>query len=104
MGGCCCKNGWIWGDWWRRESWPVEVGVGECRICEIIRMREDVVYEDDEFYVFRDQFPAAIQHLLIVPKKHIRSVYSLLSMQPRDSIRMLQKMKRLAETCLATKQ
>ena len=40
-----------------------------------------MVYEDDNFIVFRDIRPQAPVHLLIVPRRHIRSVNDL---KPED--------------------
>ena len=51
----------------------------QCRFCEIIRgeRKADFVYEDDTLVVFKDVYPAAPVHLLIVPRKHIRSINDL---------------------------
>lgn len=44
-----------------------------CLFCKIVNgdVPSDKVYEDDEFYAFRDIRPAAPVHILIVPKRHI---------------------------------
>ncbi len=51
----------------------------ECPFCQIIaRKREaDIVYEDGTLVAFKDMYPHAPIHLLIVPKKHIRSINDL---------------------------
>ena len=51
----------------------------QCRFCEIIRgeRKADFVYEDDMIVVFKDIYPAAPVHLLVVPRKHIRSINDL---------------------------
>jgi histidine triad (HIT) family protein len=51
----------------------------QCRFCEIIEgeRKTDFVYEDDTLVVFRDAYPAAPVHLLIVPRKHIRGINDL---------------------------
>ncbi len=51
----------------------------DCIFCQIIEgTREaEIVYRDDIIVVFRDKFPHAPVHLLIVPRKHIRSVNDL---------------------------
>lgn len=99
MGNSCFRDGWLWCRGWRENMAKEPI---ECRICEIIKQKEDMVYEDDEFYVFRDQFPAARKHLLIVPKKHIPSVYSLLRMDPKVATKIVKRMYDLAKTSLPT--
>jgi len=72
--GCGSSRSWLCARRCRREKVS-----GRCRMCEIIQnpSEVDVFYEDDELFVFRDQFPSAKTHFLIIPKKHIGSVYSL---------------------------
>jgi len=52
---------------------------GECLFCKISsgRTETEFLHETDTLVVFRDINPAARVHLLIVPKKHIRSVNDL---------------------------
>ena len=51
----------------------------DCLFCKISQGMTDteILYENDILVVFRDINPAAPIHLLIVPKKHIRSVNEL---------------------------
>ena len=51
----------------------------DCLFCKISQGKTDteMLYENDTMVVFRDINPAAPIHLLIVPKKHIRSVNDL---------------------------
>ena len=51
----------------------------DCLFCKISQGKTDteMLYENDTLVVFRDINPAAPVHLLIVPKKHIRSVNDL---------------------------
>lgn len=55
----------------------------ECLFCKIINREipTDFLYEDDDYSVFRDINPAAPVHLLLIPKKHIRSINDI---QPED--------------------
>jgi histidine triad (HIT) family protein len=50
-----------------------------CVFCQIVARASpaEVEYEDDEVLAFRDIYPKAPIHLLIVPKRHIDSVMAL---------------------------
>jgi histidine triad (HIT) family protein len=51
----------------------------DCRFCQISsgESSTEFLFENDTLVVFKDINPAAPVHLLIVPKKHIRSVNDL---------------------------
>ena len=51
----------------------------ECLFCKIAhgQMDTEFLFENDNLVVFRDINPHAPVHLLIVPKRHIRSVNDL---------------------------
>jgi histidine triad (HIT) family protein len=51
----------------------------DCLFCRIARgeTTTEILYETDSLVVFNDIHPQARVHLLIVPKKHIRSVNDL---------------------------
>jgi histidine triad (HIT) family protein len=51
----------------------------DCVFCRIIQGETptEILYATDQLVVFRDLHPQAPVHLLIVPKKHIRSVNDL---------------------------
>jgi histidine triad (HIT) family protein len=55
----------------------------DCLFCKIINKEipSEFIFEDDSFIVFKDINPQAPVHLLIVPKKHIRSINDL---KPED--------------------
>ncbi len=50
-----------------------------CVFCQIVSGQKaaDFVYEDDVLVAFHDIRPAAPVHVLIVPRKHIRSINDL---------------------------
>lgn len=50
-----------------------------CIFCEIVSGRKPavVIYEDNQVMVFKDISPRAPVHLLVIPKKHIRSLNDL---------------------------
>ena len=47
-----------------------------CIFCEIIKGERpaEIVYCDDTIMAFKDKYPHAPVHLLIVPRRHIRSI------------------------------
>ena len=51
----------------------------DCIFCKIVNgeIPTEFLYEDDTLIVFRDINPHAPVHILIVPKKHIRSINDL---------------------------
>ncbi|SHE65021.1 histidine triad (HIT) family protein [Seinonella peptonophila] len=55
----------------------------ECLFCQIVEQKipSEKVYEDEEFYAFRDIHPAAPVHILLIPKKHVAS---LMELSPED--------------------
>ena len=71
-----------------------------CVFCQIIRGEKeaDFLYQDDKLVVFHDIRPAAPVHLLIVPKRHIRSINDIKE-EDRDIIaEMVFRAKELAKT------
>lgn len=50
-----------------------------CLFCEIIagRIPGEIVYRDESVTAFRDRFPRAPVHILIIPNSHFASVNSL---------------------------
>ena len=54
-----------------------------CIFCRIAAKESpaEIEYEDDEVMAFRDLYPKAPVHLLIIPKRHIASIAR---MEPRD--------------------
>jgi len=58
--------------------------VSDCLFCRIAAHESsaDVAYEDDEIIAFKDIYPKAPVHLLIVPKQHIAS---LMTMEPEHA-------------------
>lgn len=51
----------------------------DCIFCRIIskEAEAEIVYEDEEIVAFKDVFPAAPVHLLIVPRRHIPALTDL---------------------------
>ncbi|NOY67459.1 MAG: histidine triad nucleotide-binding protein [Gammaproteobacteria bacterium] len=53
--------------------------MSDCLFCKMVtgEIKADVVYENDNVLAFRDINPQAPVHVLIVPKKHIRTINDL---------------------------
>lgn len=51
----------------------------DCVFCRIVARQSaaDIEYEDDAVLAFKDIYPKAPVHLLIVPKRHIASIAEL---------------------------
>lgn len=51
----------------------------DCIFCKIInkKIKADIIYENDDFIVFKDIKPKAEIHFLIVTKQHIESLNEL---------------------------
>jgi len=69
-----------------------------CMFCQIIRGEKpaDFVYQDESLVVFKDIRPHAPVHLLIVPRKHIRSVNDLTEEDTPIISEMIFKAKKIA--------
>ena len=58
--------------------------MSDCIFCRIVARQNpaDIEYEDDAVLAFKDIYPKAPVHVLIVPKRHITSIAH---MQPEDA-------------------
>ncbi len=56
----------------------------DCVFCRIVSRQSaaDIEYEDDAVLAFKDIYPKAPVHVLVVPKRHIDSV---MAMEPGDA-------------------
>lgn len=71
----------------------------DCLFCKISGNKTDteIIYENDTLVSFHDINPAAPVHLLIVPKKHIRSVNDLTNEDREIVAEMVMVSKELAK-------
>src|SRR5262245_54132999 len=55
---------------------PEDPVIDGCVFCRIVarESQADIVYEDEEVLAFKDLYPKAPVHLLIIPKRHIESL------------------------------
>ncbi len=51
----------------------------DCLFCNIVagKIPADIIYQDDKILVFKDIYPKADTHLLMIPKEHIDSLAQL---------------------------
>ena len=51
----------------------------DCIFCKIVHRKipADIIFENKDFLVFKDLYPKATTHLLIIPKQHIDSLSHL---------------------------
>jgi histidine triad (HIT) family protein len=71
----------------------------DCLFCKIAhgQTRTDFLYENDNLVVFRDINPHAPVHLLIVPKRHIRSINDLVESDHGILSEMIMIARRMAQ-------
>lgn len=52
---------------------------GDCLFCRIVARQSsaEIEYEDEHVLAFKDIYPKAPVHVLIVPKRHIESIMAL---------------------------
>ena len=69
-----------------------------CVFCQIVggERPADVLYQDDTFVAFHDIRPAAPVHVLLVPRKHIRSLNDLDASDKNIVAEMIFKAKEIA--------
>lgn len=55
------------------------MNLDDCLFCKIVKKEipSQSVYEDEEVLAFRDISPQAPEHIVIIPKQHIRSTAEL---------------------------
>lgn len=71
----------------------------ECLFCRIARGEQpaDMVYQDEQLVAFKDIQPHAPVHILLVPRKHIRSINDLAEEDRSLAAELLFRARRIAE-------
>lgn len=71
----------------------------DCLFCKIAhgQIDTDFLYENDNLVVFRDIHPHAPVHLLIVPKRHIRSINDLIESDHAILAEMIMTSRQMAQ-------
>ncbi|MCH4188033.1 MAG: histidine triad nucleotide-binding protein [Megasphaera sp.] len=70
----------------------------DCLFCKISQgeIPSTKVYEDDDFFAFKDINPVAPVHVLVVPKKHIANIASLTEEDAAVAGKMLYAIQKVA--------
>lgn len=73
--------------------------MNDCLFCKIVagEIPSDTVYEDDQCIVFKDLYPKAQVHLLVVPREHIESLNEMDSSRDALMAHMMHLLPKLAE-------
>lgn len=73
--------------------------MSDCLFCKILTgdIPSDKVYEDDKVYVFKDIYPKADVHLLMIPRIHINSMNELDESHDEVMAHMMRLLPRLAK-------
>ncbi len=73
----------------------------DCIFCKIIKKEipSEIIFEDDLVLAFNDIFPLASTHILIIPKKHIKSINDLTKSNKNEKLmgRLVMVAKKIAE-------
>lgn len=74
--------------------------MNDCPFCRIVTRQSpsDIVYEDDAVVAFKDIYPKAPVHLLIVPRRHIASLAEATETDAEVLGRCVVAARRLAES------
>ena len=77
--------------------------MSECLFCRIIARQSpaDITYEDDAVLAFKDIYPKAPVHHLIVPKRHIASLLTLEESDNALLLELLSVVREVAKEVLA---
>ncbi len=73
--------------------------MSDCLFCKIVAgdVPADKVFEDDEILAFKDIYPKAEVHLLVIPKIHINSLAELTPQQDALLAKMMRALAGIAQ-------
>ena len=73
--------------------------MSDCLFCKIVEgeIPSDTVYEDDQVIVFKDLYPKAKVHLLVVPREHVESLKEMDASRDALMAHMMRLLPKLAE-------
>ncbi len=71
----------------------------DCIFCKIANkeIKSSIVFEDEDFVVFKDINPVADVHLLIIPKEHVKSLLEIEKIDESKLKNMFKIINKMAE-------
>ncbi len=71
----------------------------DCLFCKIVagEIPADIVYQDDKVLVFKDLYPKAETHLLIIPKTHYQDLPDMATNAPELTAYLMTKIGDIAD-------
>ena len=73
--------------------------MSDCLFCKILagEIPSDKIYEDDKMFVFKDIYPKAEVHLLVIPRVHIESLNEVNDEHDEIMAHMIKQLPKLAK-------
>ncbi len=73
--------------------------MSDCLFCKILagEIPADKIYEDDKMLVFKDLYPKADVHLLVIPRVHISSLNEITDEHDEVMAHMIKQLPKLAK-------
>jgi len=73
--------------------------VSDCLFCKIVNgeVPGDIVYQDDKLIVFKDLYPKAETHLLVIPKEHYTDLIDIAEKNPETLSYMMNNIPLIAQ-------
>ena len=70
-----------------------------CLFCKIVnkQINSETVYENDDVLVFKDKYPKAPVHLLVIPKKHVSSIIEIEELSDKQANEILKTIAKIAK-------
>lgn len=73
--------------------------MSDCLFCQIAdkRIPADVIYEDSDFVIFKDIYPKADIHWLVIPKQHYQDLNDMATQNSELLGRMMQLVAKITQ-------
>lgn len=48
-----------------------------CLFCDLVKHKDKIIYDNDDFYAIYDSYPVNLGHVLIISKRHVLDYFEL---------------------------